>query len=176
MLTQMLFGLEILDTSEIRQLTLSGSLSGAILGGAMFGAVMILARGCLSRMLMLAGQGNLRAVLNRLVFAVAAQASLRGFLHPVRDEIAGAWVVSGDALDVLGSLGQGWDTGMLLGGLWLAAAVYFAVRSGLTLKGWLGGNWRWDHGGSGLGLDGLAQWAIVRARKDRKSDLHRSFG
>ncbi len=139
MLTQMLFGLEILDTSKIRQLTLRGSLSGAILGGAMFGAGMILARGCSSRMLVLAGQGNLRAVLNGLVFAVAAQASLRGILHPVRDELAGAWVVSGDALDVLGALGQGWENGMVLGGLWLTAAGYFAIRSKLKLRGWLGG-------------------------------------
>ena len=138
-LTQLLFGLEILNTSEIRQLTLRGSLSGAVLGGAMFGAGMILTRGCSSRMLVLAGQGNLRAVLNGLVFAVAAQASLRGILHPVRDELAGIWVVDGQALDVLGALGQGWVTGVLLGGIWLTAAVYFALRSELTLKGWLGG-------------------------------------
>lgn len=151
MLTQMLFGLEILDTSEIRQLTLSGSLSGAVLGGAMFGAGMILARGCSSRMLVLAGQGNLRAVLNGLVFAVAAQASLRGILHPIRDELAGIWVVSGQALDVLGAVGQGWSTGMVLGGIWLAAAVYFAIRSRLTLTGWLGG--------IGVGVTVALAWA-----------------
>lgn len=138
-LTQMLFGLEILATSEIRQLTLQGSLSGAIIGGAMFGAGMVLARGCSSRMLVLAGQGNLRAVLNGLVFAVAAQASLRGILHPVRDAIAGWWVVPGERLDLLGAMGQGWEAGILIGFIWLAAGIYFAVRSGVTLKGWLGG-------------------------------------
>ncbi|MCH9807286.1 MAG: YeeE/YedE family protein [Alphaproteobacteria bacterium] len=138
-LTQMLFGMEVLDTSEIRQLTLQGSLSGAIIGGAMFGTGMILARGCSSRMLVLAGQGNLRALLNGLVFAVAAQASLRGILHPVRDYMAGLWTVSGAQLDVLGYIGQGWVGGLLIGLVWLAAAIYFAIRSKVGVAGWLGG-------------------------------------
>ncbi|MBU2582861.1 MAG: YeeE/YedE family protein [Alphaproteobacteria bacterium] len=149
-LTQALFGLEILSTGEIRQLTLRGSLSGAIIGGAMFGVGMVLARGCSSRMLVLAGQGNLRAVLNGLVFAVAAQASLRGVLHPVRDELAGLWVVSGQQLDVLGSLGFGWVVGLGTGVIWLAAGIFLAVRSGIPLKGWIGG--------IGVGMMVAAAW------------------
>ncbi|KUO55139.1 MAG: lipocalin [Alphaproteobacteria bacterium BRH_c36] len=138
-LTQLLFGFEILAASEIRQLTLQGSLSGSIIGGAMFGAGMVLARGCSSRMLVLAGQGNLRAVLNGLVFAVTAQASLRGILHPVRDELAGLWVVSGERLDILGNLGMDHVAGILIGLVWLASGIFFALRSGVGLKGWLGG-------------------------------------
>lgn len=138
-LTQLLFGFEVLDSGQVRQLTLAGSISGAILGGMMFGAGMILARGCSSRMLVLAGQGNLRAVLNGLVFAVAAQASLRGILHPVRDEMAGLWVVPGEHLDLLAVMGIGWGGGLAIGLAWLAAAIFFAVRSGMSLKGWLGG-------------------------------------
>lgn len=150
-LTQLLFGLEILSTSEIRQLTLRGSLSGAVLGGAMFGTGMILARGCSSRMLILAGQGNLRAVLNGLVFAVAAQASLRGIFHPIRDELAGLWVVPGESLDVLGYLGMGWAGGILIGCIWLAAALYFAIQSKISLEGWLGG--------IGVGIAVALAWA-----------------
>jgi len=150
-LTQVLFGLEILSTNQIRQLTLQGSLSGAIIGGAMFGAGMILARGCSSRMLVLAGQGNLRAVLNGLVFAVAAQASLRGILHPVRDELAGLWVVSGEQLDVLAALGQNWLGGVAIGMVWLAAGIYCGVRSGISLKGWVGA--------IGVGLMVALAWA-----------------
>jgi uncharacterized protein len=150
-LTQLLFGLELIATSEIRQLTLNGSLSGAIIGGAMFGTGMVLARGCSSRMLVLAGQGNLRAVLNGLVFAVAAQASLRGILHPVRDELAALWVVPGESLDVLASLGQGCVAGAIIGLVWLAAGLFFAVRSGISLTGWLGG--------VGVGIAVALAWA-----------------
>lgn len=150
-LTQVLFGLEILSTNEIRQLTLRGSLSGAVIGGAMFGTGMILARGCSSRMLVLAGQGNLRAVLNGLVFAVAAQASLRGVLHPVRDELAGLWVVSGQQLDALAALGFGWGGGVLIGILWLTAGIYCGVRSRIPLKGWIGA--------MGVGLMVALAWA-----------------
>ncbi len=150
-LTQLLFAHEILALSEIRQLTLRGSLSGAIIGGAMFGTGMILARGCSSRMLVLAGQGNLRALLNGLVFAVAAQASLRGILHPVRDELAGLWVAPGESLDVLGAMGLSWGGGIAIGLLWLAAALYFAIRSKISLAGWLGG--------IGVGLAVALAWA-----------------
>ena len=73
---------------ETRQLASPQSLSGAILGGLMFGVGMVLARGCSSRLLVLSATGNLRALLSGLVFAVVAQASLHGFLSPARDALA----------------------------------------------------------------------------------------
>ena len=63
-----------------RQIAAPGSLSGAAIGGALFGTGMILARGCSSRLLVLAAQGNLRALLSGLVFAVTAQSALSGLL------------------------------------------------------------------------------------------------
>ena len=69
-----------MDVSNARQLAARGSPSGAAVGGALFGIGMILARGCSSRLLVLAAQGNLRSVLSGLVFAVAAQASWTGAL------------------------------------------------------------------------------------------------
>ncbi len=50
---------------------------------------MVLARGCSSRLLVLSATGNLRALLSGLVFAIFAQASLKGFLSPVREALAG---------------------------------------------------------------------------------------
>ncbi len=75
-------------TDETRQIASPQSLSGALIGGLMFGAGMVLARGCSSRLLVLSATGNLRALLSGLVFAVFAQASLKGFLSPARDAIA----------------------------------------------------------------------------------------
>ncbi len=50
------------DARDARQIAARGSLSGAAVGGALFGMGMILARGCSSRLLVLAAQGNLRSV------------------------------------------------------------------------------------------------------------------
>lgn len=78
--TQLFITLGWLDVAQARQLSAKGSLSGAIAGGILFGIGMILARGCSSRMLVLAANGNLRALLTGLIFAVTAQASLNGLL------------------------------------------------------------------------------------------------
>lgn len=95
LVTQGLIVAGVLDVGDARQLAARGSLSGAAIGGAMFGAGMILARGCSSRLLVLAAQGNLRALLSGLVFAVTAQSALSGLLSPVRLAVAGWWTVEG---------------------------------------------------------------------------------
>ena len=77
-----------LEVADARQLSAHGSLSGAAIGGAMFGAFMMLARGCSSRVLVLAAQGNLRALLSGLVFAVTAQSTLSGLLSPLRNTLS----------------------------------------------------------------------------------------
>ena len=87
-LTQALVLTGALDVSDARQLAMRGSLSGAAIGGALFGTGMILARGCASRLLVLAAQGNLRALLSGLVFAVTAQSALSGLLSPARAAIS----------------------------------------------------------------------------------------
>ena len=91
----------MLDVSGARQLASVGSMSGAILGGVMFGVGMILARGCASRLLVLSASGNLRAIITGLVLTLTAQASLSGFLSPVREQLAGIWVVDGGIARVL---------------------------------------------------------------------------
>ena len=128
-----------LDVGNARQLAARGSLSGALVGGLLFGIGMILARGCSSRMLVLAANGNLRALLTGLIFAVTAQASLAGSLSPLRNWIAGWWTIDGGTRDLLGTLHVGQLGGLLFGLLWLAAAVHFARRSRLLRREWLGG-------------------------------------
>ncbi|MCL4159054.1 UNVERIFIED_CONTAM: hypothetical protein GTU68_005385, partial [Idotea baltica] len=84
-----------LDVSEARPLAATGSMSGAIIGGLMFGCGMILARGCASRLLVLSATGNLRALITGLVLTLVAQASLRGALSPVREYLSAIWLVEG---------------------------------------------------------------------------------
>lgn len=137
--TQALIELGALKVSEARQLAGQASISGAILGGLMFGTGMILSRGCSSRLLVLSAQGNLRALLSGLVFAVTAQAALRGILSPVRNSLATIWTAPASSLDVLSLLGLGRGSGLVLGLVWLAAAIGFGIRSRMPLWGWVGG-------------------------------------
>ena len=53
-----------LDASGARQLSNRGSLSGALVGGTLFGIGMVMTRGCASRLLILSANGNLRALLS----------------------------------------------------------------------------------------------------------------
>lgn len=91
--TQLLLGTGALQAEQVRQLTQVGTLSGAIVGGLMFGAGMILARGCASRLLVLSATGNLRALVTGLILTVVAQASLRGVLSPIRQDLASIWLI-----------------------------------------------------------------------------------
>lgn len=96
----------------------------------MFGTGMVMARGCASRLLVLSATGNLRALLSGLVFAVVAQASLRGGLKPVRDWLSGLWTtVDTGGNDLTGFLGLSDVSVFLFGGVWLAAGVLFAWRN-----------------------------------------------
>lgn len=130
------------DTANVRQLASQGSVSGALIGGLLFGIGMILARGCSSRLLVLAANGNLRALLSGLVFAVVAQASMGGILTPAREAVSAWWTIDGgSARDLLSFLAIGHGGGLVFGLMWLLAALYFALRHRLgawTLFGGIG--------------------------------------
>lgn len=141
-----------LDVSTARQLSARGSLSGALIGGLIFGVGMVMTRGCASRLLVLSANGNLRALLSGLVFAVTAQAALGGALSPWREAISSWWVVDGGpSRSLLAQLGAGpWD-GLVIALVWLITALFFAYYSG-----W--GFWKWA-GGMGTGLMVALAWA-----------------
>ena len=152
--TQLFIILGWLDVGQARQLAATGSLSGALLGGLLFGIGMILARGCSSRMLVLAANGNLRALLTGLIFAVVAQASLNGLLSPLRQRLSGLWIIEGGgARDLLATFHMGHAGGVVFGLIWLAAALHFARRARLSLRESLGG--------SGVGLTIAIAWLLT---------------
>jgi hypothetical protein len=148
---QTLILLNEMDVSTARQLSSRGSLSGALIGGLLFGAGMIMTRGCASRLLVLSANGNLRALLSGLIFAVTAQAALGGSLAPLRGTISSWWTVEGGpARDLLAITGLGHWGGLAFGLIWFAAALFFSIRSGWGL-------WKWV-GGIGTGLMVAAGW------------------
>lgn len=129
---QVLLWTEALPAMEVRQLTSVGTLSGAIIGGAMFGTGMILARGCASRLLVLSATGNLRALMTGLLVTVVAQAALSGILSPLRLELSALWTVSPEIRNL--NLHVPDAFGIVLGGALLAAAMVLASRSALGLS------------------------------------------
>jgi len=163
--TQALVLLGAFDASDARQISARGSLSGAAIGGALFGIGMILARGCSSRLLVLAAQGNLRSVISGLVFAVTAQAAWTGALSPLREAVSGWWTVEGgSARDLVARTGIGHGGALIFGGVWLAAAVFWARRQRVPFWGWAGA--------IGVGLAVTAAWWVTYAVSRVAFDPH----
>ena len=118
----------LMRTEEARMMAVPGSWSGAVIGGLVFGAGMVMARGCSGRLLVLASTGNLRSLVSGLVFAVVAQMSLGGVLSPLRDRLAALWTTAGGHNLDLGTALHLPDWGGLALGLACAAAALAIAR------------------------------------------------
>ncbi|OYX43662.1 MAG: lipocalin [Rhodobacterales bacterium 32-67-9] len=122
--------LGFMRVDEARMMAITGSWSGAIVGGIVFGIGMVLARGCPGRLLVLGSSGNLRSVVSGLIFAVVAQMSLKGILAPLRDRLASLWVTSGGRnLDLIDWSGLPRASGLVLGVLIALLALFLARRN-----------------------------------------------
>jgi len=132
---QLLIFRGLLDVSESRQLATTGSMSGAIIGGLMFGVGMILARGCASRLLVLSATGNLRAIVTGLVLTLVAQSALRGALAPARESLAALWTVPGGAArDLLIQLGATSAIVAFVSAIALIGALVHARRNSVQMS------------------------------------------
>ena len=163
--TQGLIALGAMDVSTARQLAARGSLSGAAVGGLLFGIGMILARGCSSRLLVLAAQGNLRSLLSGLIFAVTAQSALTGALSPVRAAISEWWTIDGGTTrDLIARTGIGHGGAVAFAAVWLVAAIVWARRQHVPPWGWAGA--------IGVGLSIAAAWWLTYAVSTIGFDPH----
>jgi len=112
----------LMRSEDARMMAVTGSWSGAVLGGLIFGCGMVLARGCSGRLLVLAATGNLRSVVSGLIFAVVAQMSLGGWLSPLRERLTSLWVTPGGRnVELLSAVGFPDYMGLALG---LGLAVF----------------------------------------------------
>jgi uncharacterized membrane protein YedE/YeeE len=134
LLVQMAISVGFLKPDTSRHLGSQGSISGSVLGGLMFGIGMIMTRGCASRLIILSANGNLRAWISGLVFAVTVQATISGTLAPVRQIIANWWLIDGGPeRNILNFLGWSSWFGVLIGLCFLGVAVWrFRVTAGAS--------------------------------------------
>jgi uncharacterized protein len=125
--------------ASVPMLAEPASLSGAALGGAFFGCGMVLARGCASRLIVLSGTGNMRALIAGLIFVVITQSAYQGALEPLRSALANLWIMPGGTNDIMLRLGGREADRFPFALIWLGAAFFFAIRGRIGVWGWLGG-------------------------------------
>ncbi|MCY0150552.1 YeeE/YedE family protein [Hoeflea sp. G2-23] len=148
---QLLLGGDLINVDETRFFSTAQSLSGAIIGGLLFGVGMVLARGCVSRLLVLGASGNLRGVFSIAVVAITALATYSGVLVPLRDGIGSLWstaAIGGN--DLLAHAGLDRWAGIVLGAALAAIALAVALRARVSI-------WRLS-GGALVGLTVAAGW------------------
>lgn len=122
--------LGLMRAADARMMAVPGSWSGAIIGGLLFGAGMVLARGCSGRLLVLAATGNLRSLVSGLIFAVVAQMTLAGLLSTPREALAGLWITPGGRnTDLLTALNLPAISGLFIGLALAGFALVLAHRN-----------------------------------------------
>ena len=97
-----------------------------IAGGLLFGIGMVLTRGCISRLTVLSGSGNLRALTCVAIFAIAAHATLKGVLAPFAASLRQVSLDLGETTSLAALPGGA----LLWSALLAVAALAVALRSG----------------------------------------------
>ncbi|SPJ27340.1 YeeE/YedE family protein [Falsiruegeria mediterranea] len=124
--TQWAVSAELITFDEHRFMASDFPVVAIVLGGVMFGIGMVLTRGCVSRLTVLGGTGNLRALLVLLVFAVVAHAMLKGVLAPLRVAVGSLTLDLGPNVSLATLPGGAW----LYAGALAGAALITVLRSG----------------------------------------------
>jgi uncharacterized protein len=121
--TQGAVALGWINFDDHRLLTPDLPYAAIVLGGLAFGAGMVLTRGCASRLTILTGTGNLRALTVLIVFAITAHATMTGILAPLRTALGSITVPMGEAIS-LSALPGG---APVVTGVLAAAALAYAL-------------------------------------------------
>lgn len=116
------------DLGDHRYLDSKVPVLAIAVGGLAFGIGMVLTRGCMSRLTVLAGTGNLRAVSVIALFAIVAHATLKGVLAPVRTSLGALQYDFG-----IGSLASISGAAPVIALVLLAGALLLARRSGVRV-------------------------------------------
>lgn len=149
--TSALLAFGLIDLADHRWLAGRLPVLAIMAGGIAFGFGMVLARGCASRLTVLAGTGNLRALTVVIVFAVVAHATLKGALAPFRAALASYAIDIGAYASLAALPGGTLAWAGALGLALLALVVRSGARAGdiaggaligaLVPLGWLATGW-----------------------------------
>ena len=136
--TRLAVALDLISFEAHRFLSSDLPVVSVLLGGALFGAGMVLTGGCVSRLTVLVGTGNLRALLVLIVFAITAHAVMKGALAPVREALGSATLPGGEAVAL-----SAWPGGevwpLLVAGAALVCALLSRAKvSHLAMAGAIG--------------------------------------
>lgn len=124
--TQGLVAADLIGFADHRFLAADLPWLAIVIGGLAFGVGMVLTRGCISRLTVLGAGGNLRALFVIALVAIAAHATLKGLLSPVRVALEGVTAPVGDAVSLAALPGGA----LLWAGVIAVAALAYALRSG----------------------------------------------
>lgn len=158
--TQLLSGWGLVDLSGTPYLRAGVPLVGLLIGGVLFGAGMMLAGGCPSRLIVRAAQGQGAALLTWLVFVLAIMASLEGVLAPLREKLTGTSVQLPAAS--LPALFDGVSTWAVTAGILVLMAVFLFTSP--RDSAWRG--WQQPLAGALVGLLVAASWYVSIAGAD----------
>ena len=123
--TQIFVYMELIDFSDNRYYAEKMQVAALAIGGLLLGVGMVLTRGCPARVTVLTGTGNLRAFLVTVVFGLTVLSMLKGFLAPIRLELAKITI----SPSYLG-FGDLFGGALLWSAIIVGVALYFGLRSG----------------------------------------------
>ena len=136
--TRLAVALDLISFEAHRFLAADLPVASVLLGGALFGAGMVLTGGCVSRLTVLVGTGNLRALLVLIVFAVTAHAVMKGALAPIREAVGDA-TLPGGAVSALSAWPGGEVWPLIIAGAAFLFALFSRARiSHLAMAGAIG--------------------------------------
>ncbi|MBW4982077.1 YeeE/YedE family protein [Mameliella sp. CS4] len=133
--TQAAVAMEWISFGDHRFMASDLPVAAILVGGLLFGAGMVLTRGCVSRLTVLTASGNLRALTVLAVFAVVAHATLKGVLAPLRTTLAQTTLPLGETTSLAALPGGA----PLWTALLAAAALAYGLRSGNRWQALVGG-------------------------------------
>lgn len=164
-LTQALIARGLADPQASIYLATPTGLPGVVFGGLAFGFGAALTRGCAGRLTVLAATGNLRALTVVLVLAIAAYATMRGVLAPLRLAAEALGRPAAPAPDLAAGLGLSrWAVAAVAAIGALASARAAGLRAGvaaLALGGLAAASWAAFFALGDDGLDTLQPWSVA---------------
>ncbi len=166
--TQALIAYADIDLSASVYLAVASAIPGIVTGGLIFGFGAALTRGCAGRLTVLAASGNLRALTVIIVLGLAAYATMRGILAPLRLPIEAIAKPATAAQDIVTAAGLNASARIVLaaGALALALALFrfagaFRTFASLAVGGLVAAGW----GASAIlgddGLEKLQPWTAT---------------